>query len=441
MSELAGKNVVVLGLARSGEAAARALIEAGARVTVLDAADDEQQRERAAQLAGARALLGRTDGADVDGADVVVSSPGVPWSSAWIERALARGVPVWSEVELAYRLGVRPLVGITGTNGKTTTTEMTVAALRAAGRDAVAAGNVGRALVGADTSAAVFAELSSFQLQGIDTFRVPVAVLLNVAHDHIDWHGSHEAYARAKARIFENQTSEDVAIVHDDEVCRSLARGDASTILFADDRLPPGGAGVDDGWIVVPQGRVVELSMLRTSGRPNRADAVAAAAAACALGVEPREVGDALAGFEPRPHRIEHVATVDGVTYINDSKATDPHATLAALEGMSDVVLIAGGRNKGIDLSELADGAAHLHAVVAIGESAADIVAAFSQTGIPVEKAGSMDEAVARARELADGHGSVLLSPACASFDMYRNYEARGDAFRAAVRKIEGSKV
>jgi len=390
-------------------------------------------------LDGARVLLGRTDAADVDGADIVVSSPGVRWGSPWIERALARSIPVWSEVELAYRLGVRPLVGITGTNGKTTTTEMTVAALRAAGRDAVAAGNVGRALVGADTSAAVVAELSSFQLQGIDTFRVPVAVLLNIAHDHIDWHGSHDAYVRAKARIFENQEPDDVAIVHDDPACRSLARGTATQVLFADDRLPPNGAGVDDGWIVVPQGRVVEISRLRTSGRPNRADAVAAAAAACALGVDPREVADALAAFEPRPHRIEHVATIDGVTYVNDSKATDPHATLAALEGMRDVVLIAGGRNKGIDLSELADGAAHLRAVIAIGESAADIVGTFSPAGIPVEKAGSMDEAVARARELARPDGTVLLSPACASFDMYRNYEARGDAFRAAVRRIEGS--
>ena len=439
MSELAGRSVVVLGLARSGAAAARALLDDGARVTVLDGENDAQQKEHAAGLNGARILLGRTDPGDLDGADIVVSSPGVPWRSPWIEGALARSIPVWSEVELAYRLGVRPLVGITGTNGKTTTTEMTVAALRAAGRDAVAAGNVGRALVGADTSAAVVAELSSFQLQGIDTFRVPVAVLLNVAHDHIDWHGSHEAYARAKARIFENQTADDVAIVHDDPTCRSLLGGRARTIFFADDRRPEDGAGVEDGWIVVPQGRVVEISRLRTSGRPNRADAVAAAAAACALGVDPREVGEALSTFEPRPHRIERVAIVDGVTYVNDSKATDPHATLAALEGMGNVVLIAGGRNKGIDLSELAQGASHLRAVVAIGESAADIVAAFSHTGVPVEKAGSMEEAVTRASELARPDGTVLLSPACASFDMYRNYEARGDAFRAAVQRIEGS--
>jgi len=439
MSELAGKNAVVLGLARSGEAAARALLEAGSAVTVLDAADEIAQRDRAARLPDARVVLGQTDPGDVAQADLVVASPGVPWSSPWIEAALARGIPVWSEVELAFRLGIRPLVGITGTNGKTTTTEMTVAALRAAGRDAVAAGNVGTPLVSFPAGGEIVAELSSFQLQGIADFHVPVAVLLNVAHDHLDWHGSDEAYRRAKARIFENQTDADVAIVHDDEGSRSIAEGAATQILFADDRLPPDGAGVEDGWIVVPQGRVVDVSLLRARGRPNRSDAIAAAAAACALGADPVTVGEALAAFEPRAHRIEFIAVIDGVTYVNDSKATDPHATLAALEGMTGVVLIAGGRNKGIDLSELAAAAPSLRAVVAIGESAPEIDAAFAPSGVPVEKAGSMEDAVARARDLSVPGDTVLLSPATASFDMYRNYEERGDAFRAAVRRIEGS--
>ena len=434
-----GKHAVVLGLARSGEAAARALLDAGATVTVLDATDGEQQRERAGRIGNARIVLGRSDARDVDDADLVVASPGVPWSSPWIERARTRGVPVWSEVELAYRLGVRPLVGITGTNGKTTTTEMTVAALRAAGRDAVAAGNVGTPLVSFEPGAEIVAELSSFQLQGIEQFRVPVAVLLNVAHDHLDWHGSDDAYRRAKGRIFENQTTEDVAVVHDDPTCRSLATGKAAQVLFADDERPHGGAGIEDGWIVVSQGRVVDASRLRARGRPNRSDAIAAAAAACALGVDPATAGEALAAFRTGRHRIEQIAVIDGVAYINDSKATDPHATLAALEDMQNVVLIAGGRNKGLDLSELAGAAPHLRAVVAIGEAAGEIDAAFAPTGVPVEKAGSMDDAVARARELAAAGDTVLLSPACASFDMFRNYEERGDAFRAAVQRIEGS--
>jgi len=434
-----GKHAVVLGLARSGEAAARALLDAGATVTVLDGADGERQRERAERIARARVVTGRTDPGDVDDADLVVASPGVPWSSPWIDRARTRGIPVWSEVELAYRLGVRPLVGITGTNGKTTTTEMTVAALRAAGRDAVAAGNVGTPLVSFAPGAEIVAELSSFQLQGIDEFRVPIAVLLNVAHDHLDWHGSDDAYRRAKGRIFENQTTGDVAVVHDDPVCRSLATGPAAQVLFADDERPHGGAGLEEGWIVVPQGRVVDAARLRARGRPNRSDAIAAAAAVCALGVEPATAGEALAAFTTGKHRIEQIAVVDGVVYINDSKATDPHATLAALEDLENVVLIAGGRNKGLDLTELASGAPHLRAVVAIGEAAGEIDAAFAPTGMLVEKAGSMDDAVARARELAAAGDTVLLSPACASFDMFRNYEERGDAFRAAVQRIEGS--
>jgi UDP-N-acetylmuramoylalanine--D-glutamate ligase len=416
------RRALVVGLARSGRAAVSALERRGVEVVAVDR------------------TLGNDGPEAVDDVDLLVKSPGVPGEAPVVAAARERGVPVWSEVELGYRLlGGAPFYGVTGTNGKTTTTEMTVAALRAAGRDAIAAGNVGTPLVTFAPGAEIVAELSSFQLQGIEDFRVPVAVLLNIAHDHLDWHGSDEAYRNAKARVFENQREADVAIVHDDPACRSIANGAATQILFADDELPSGGAGIQDGWIVVPQGRVVETSRLRARGRPNRSDAIAAAAAACALGADPKTVGEALAAFEPRPHRIEQIAVIDGVTYINDSKATDPHATLAALEGMTGVVLIAGGRNKGIDLSELAVGAAHLRAVVAIGETAAEIDAAFGPTGVPVEKAGSIEEAVARARELATAGDTVLLSPACASFDMFRNYEERGDAFRAAVRRIDGS--
>ncbi|MGZ4210000.1 MAG: UDP-N-acetylmuramoyl-L-alanine--D-glutamate ligase, partial [Actinomycetota bacterium] len=225
----------VLGLGRSGEAAARALLDAGASVVVLDAVDTDAQRRRAVGIDGARVILGRTDPDDVAGADVVIASPGVPWSSAWIERARAQDVPVWSEVELAFRLGVRPLVAITGTNGKTTTTEMAAAALRAAGRDVIAAGNVGTPLVSLAPGTDVVAELSSFQLQSIDEFRAPIAALLNVGHDHLDWHGSDEAYRRAKARIFENVRADDIAVVHDDETCRALAAGTrARTLLFSE---------------------------------------------------------------------------------------------------------------------------------------------------------------------------------------------------------------
>jgi len=431
-------HAVVLGLARSGAAAARALLDAGATVTALDAADGPEQQAAAASVPGAIALLGRTDGADVDGADLVVTSPGVAPSSVWIKAAEAAGIPVWSEIELAYRLGARPLVAITGTNGKTTTTEMVTAALLADGRRAVSAGNIGHALIQTlgGSHDAVVAEVSSFQLHGTDRFRAPVAVLLNIARDHLDWHGGHEAYAAAKARLFHNQGSEDFAIYHEDPACRAALNGAGARVPFDEEALPDGGAGIEAGWIVVPRGRVVKVGALQVRGRPHRADAVAAAAAAAAAGADLEAIGEALAAYQPRPHRIEIVAIIDGVTYINDSKATDPHATLAALEELDRVVLIAGGRNKGLDFEELTAAAPRLRAVIAMGESATEIVAAFEGTAVAVETAGDMDDAVVRARRLTGSGDTVLLSPACASFDMFNGYEARGEAFREAVARL-----
>ncbi|HVL33979.1 MAG TPA: UDP-N-acetylmuramoyl-L-alanine--D-glutamate ligase [Actinomycetota bacterium] len=438
-ASLRDARVVVLGLARSGEAAARALLREGAAVTVLDGADTESLRARAHALGGARVVLGRCDPNDVEG-DLVVASPGVPWSSPWIKAAEASSIPVWSEIELAFALGARPVVGITGTNGKTTTTEMVTACLREAGRDAIAAGNIGTPLVEAAGREDVVVELSSFQLQGTHEFRVPVAVLLNIAADHLDMHHSFEEYARAKAKIFSGQQDGDVAIVHDDPQTMSLCGGAASVVAFSEDGLPDAGAGVDDGWIVVPAGRVMSVDSLQTQSKPMRADAVAAAAAASAAGAPTDAIARALAAYQPKAHRVEHVTEIDGVRYVNDSKATDPHATLAALDEMQDVVLIAGGRNKGLDLGELREAEARLRAVVAIGEAADEIVAAFATTRVPVESAVSMEDAVSRARALARTGDTVLLSPACASFDMFRNYEERGEAFRASVLKQEGAR-
>jgi len=435
-----GMRAAVLGLGRSGESAARALAACGVLVSVLDEVDAQPQRERASRLGGTTVQLGRNDVRDLAGVDVVVASPGVPFTNAWVVHARVEGIAVWSEIELAYRIGVEPAVGVTGTNGKTTTTEMIAAALSAAGKPAIAMGNIGLPLVDAtEAGALIVAEVSSAQLAGIERFRVPVGVLLNVDEDHLDWHGTIEAYRRAKARLFENQRDGDRAIVHDDEGSRACVAGTAGSVVpFDENGVPAGGAGVEDGWVVVPEGRVVEVARLRVRGRPGRANAVAAAAAACTLGADPRTVGDALAAYEPKPHRMEWVAQIGGVTYVNDSKASDPHATLAALEDLHDVVLIAGGRNKGLDLSRLAFASDRLRAVVAIGESARDIEDAFTAAGVRVEPARTMPEAVRLAAALARAGDTVLLSPACASWDMFSDYAARGEAFRAEVRAMEG---
>lgn len=431
--------VLVLGLGLSGEAAARHLLRLRAAVTVADQADDAAVRERAKALDGARAFFGAAVDADLIGdCELVVTSPGVPERATVLDAARKAGVPIWSEVELAYRLARVPIIGVTGTNGKTTTVGMLAAGLSGAGVRAAAAGNIGRPLVDAavEDLQVIVAELSSFQLRHIVAFRAPVGVLLNAADDHLDWHGSFDAYLAAKGRLFENQTAEDVAVHLDDEPCaRAVAASPARRVPFAVDRVPERGAGVTDGWVTVPEGRVVEAVRLRGRGRPALANAVAAAAAACAYGAAPDRVGDAIAGYQSPPHRMELVADIGGVAYINDSKATNPHAVLAALDGLERVILIAGGRNKGLDLGALAAGPSVVRAI-AIGESAPEIVTAFEGVGVPVERAPGMDEAVARAAAAAAPGDTVLLSPGCASFDMFADYKARGEAFRAAVKRL-----
>lgn len=436
---LSGRRVVVLGLGISGEAAARHLLAMGAHVVATDSADDAGVRERVSSLDGAELHLG-TDGADqVAGADLVIASPGVRPSAPAVAAARSERIPVWSEVELAFRIGNTPIVGITGTNGKTTTTQMTVAALTSAGYRAAAAGNIGRPLVDAvvEDRQVVVAELSSFQLHAIDRFRTPIGVLLNIDRDHLDWHDGFDGYANAKTRLFENQRPGDVAIHLDDPPCaRAAAHGAGRRVPFSSRGIPPHGAGVDEGWIVVPEGRVVELARLRRSRGPDLGNAVAAAAAACAFGADPALAGIGLAAFEPAPHRMELVATIAGIDYVNDSKATNPHATLAALDGVERAVLIAGGRNKGLDLGALAAAAPGVGAVVAFGESAGEVLAAFA--GVPAARVSSMDEAVERAASFARPGDTVLLSPACASFDLFTDYKARGEAFRAAVKRLAG---
>jgi UDP-N-acetylmuramoylalanine--D-glutamate ligase len=436
-----GTAVLVLGLGMSGEAAVRHLVGLGADVTAVDEADDAALRERAGDLEGARVVLGdAAAGPDTAATvDLVVASPGVPEHAPSLEAARGAGVPVWSEIELAFRLANAPILGITGTNGKTTTTGMLAASLAEAGVRAAAAGNIGFPLVDAAVEGheVIVAELSSFQLRHVVSFRTPVGVLLNVADDHLDWHGTFEAYVAAKARLFERQTTEDFAIHHaDDESARAAGGSGGTLVPFTVGAPSAGGAGVRDGKIVVPQGDVIFTAALRARGVPALANAVAAAAAAAAFGAPLEPIARALAEFKPLPHRMELVAQIGGVSYVNDSKATNPHAVLAALDGSERVVLIAGGRNKGLDLSTLTAAAGSLRAVVAIGAAGPEIADAFTGAGVPAERAGSMDEAVARAAAIATSGDTVLLSPGCASFDMFADYKARGESFRAAVKRL-----
>ena len=447
MSDFEGKSVVVVGLGVSGFAAARALISLGARVRVTEAASSQTLAERARSLAsmGAEVEIG---GHEMDRleADVAVVSPGIP-PGAGVVRALAEsGAQVISEIELAYRLGKCDFLAVTGTNGKTTTTTLLADMLREAGIASMAAGNIGTPLADAVGSVpphgAIAVEVSSFQLDGINSFHPRVAVILNVAEDHTDWHGDFSSYLAAKARVTENQNADDVLVVNaaDDKTVSIGNRSRARVVAFS--TAPTGtGAHLEDEMIVWRGRRVARCDDVALTGVAGMEDALAAATAALEYGVPPEAVERALRAFRPLPHRLQVVAEIDGVTYIDDSKATNPHATMAAVRGLSDVVLIARGRSKGMDLAPLASLVPLVKAAVAIGEARHDLVQLFDRL-VPTDAVDSMQTAVEVARARSNGKGSVLLSPACASLDMYPSYVARGEDFARAVRALtadEGS--
>ncbi len=434
----AGQVAVVVGLGSSGRAAARVLAEEGATVRV-----SERRREELDTTAlpdGVELLAGGHVPEHLDGATLVVTSPGVPEHEPILVWAADRGLPVWSEIELGARLARVPYVAITGTNGKSTTTEMVAAAMRAAGMRAAVCGNIGHpfSLAAREDHDALAVEVSSFQLRFHASFHPRVSVLVNLAPDHLDWHGSFAAYAAAKARVFELQRADgDVHVGNaDDAWAARVSRGAPCEVRWFRLGEPRGlEVGFADG----------ELRFRgRPLGRPSgpgagfRADAAAAAAVSLAFGLDADAVRRGIASVEPLPHRGQVVATAGAVRFVDDSKATNPHATLAAIEGMRDVVLIAGGLAKGVDLSPLAQAIPSLAGVVAIGEAAPEVAAVF-EGRVPVKTARSMDAAVRSAFDMVPaGGGAVLLAPACASQDMFRDYAERGEAFAAVARSVAG---
>lgn len=446
LEHLAGTSVLVLGFARTGRAAARLLAAAGAEVVVVEDAPSPSAGDEVAALGAVLAAApGPSELAGLAaGAELVVVSPGVPPDHP-LFAATDPGRLV-SEVELAGRVASMPIVAITGTNGKTTVTSLAASMLEASGRACVAAGNIGLPLLEAvtdPTREVVVAEVSSFQLATTDRFHPAVAAYLNLAPDHLDWHGSLEAYAAAKARIFANQLEGDVAVANADDPATLAA---ASTCPA---RLVTFGATAADyrvagDELVTPAGALLSIGRLARHLPHDLANALAAAAVALSAGAELDGCRAALEAWRPLAHRVAHVATIDGVAFYDDSKATTPSAVAAAIAGFDAVVLIAGGRNKGLDLAELAEAGRReegqvVRAVVAIGEAADEVTEAFAGAGCALRRAGSMDEAVVVARELARNGDAVLLSPGCASFDWYGSYAERGDDFARAVRDLERS--
>ena len=446
MTSFAGRRALVVGLGVSGFATARALVGLEAKVRVTEAGDTALLRERADALtrAGAEVELGGHD-LDLLDADLAVISPGIPPSSPIVDALRRQGVEIVSDIELAYRVASCDFIAVTGTNGKTTTTSLLASIIEAAGMSGVAAGNIGLPVLDAIFSVpedgVIALEVSSFQLAAIEHFRPTVGVLLNIAEDHTDWHGTVDAYAAAKARIVANQTPDDAFVPNlEDERAMAIATSTRARVVpFSAVGLPEGpGIGVDDARVVYNGTTVMDVDELPVPGRPGIEDCLAAAAAALEYGVDLRSVVRGIKGFRPLAHRLQLVAEVRGVRFIDDSKATNPHATLSAVDGLDDVVLIAGGRSKGMDLGALRNAVPPVRHVVALGEASDEIARVFEGL-VPVTQVGSMSDAVRAGAVAADGRGSVLLSPACASLDMYESYAARGEDFARAVAELLGA--
>ncbi|MET9736246.1 UDP-N-acetylmuramoyl-L-alanine--D-glutamate ligase [Streptomyces sp. NPDC006458] len=469
-----GKNVTVAGLGVSGVPAAKVLHGLGARVTVVNDGDDERARAQAAELRALGVTVRLGDGATLpEGTELIVTAPGWKPDKPLFAAAAEADVPVWGDVELAWRLRGRdgrnaaPWLCVTGTNGKTTTTQMLAAILKAAGLRTAAVGNIGVSLLDAVLGEEEYrdldvlaVELSSYQLHWAPSLRAHSAAVLNLAPDHLDWHGSMEAYARDKGRIYEGNrvacvynadatdkpSTEDLVREADvEEGCRAVG--------FTLGTPGPSQLGVVDG-ILVDRAFVenrhknaqelAEVSDVNPPAPHNVANALAAAALARAFGVPARAVRDGLRAFTPDAHRIAHVADVSGVAYVDDSKATNTHAAQASLAAYESIVWIAGGLAKGATFDEVvAQSAKRLRGVVLIGADRELIREALVRHApeVPVvdldrTDTGAMLQAVQEAQRLARPGDTVLLAPACASMDMFANYNKRGDAFAEAVREL-----
>lgn len=446
-----GDAILIIGAARSGVASAEYLLSIGKQIVISDmntklAEDVETQLGHAS----VSYVWGKQPDVAALQPELIVMSPGVPLSIPPVVKARELGIPVISEPELAFRYSDVPFVAITGTNGKTTTTTLTAFLLEKEGRKVVAGGNIGLPLISQcpkmSANDIVVAEMSSFQLESVDSFCPKVAVVMNLTPDHLDRHKTMEAYAAAKANIFKNQGPEDYLLLNkDDAIVAAMAAGAKSHVYyFSQQEILDEGIWLEDGNLVyrldkngAPQ-VLIPAAEIGIVGSHNWQNAMAASLAALLMGQQPEIIAERLRAFKGVAHRMEPVATIDGVLYVNDSKGTNPDSTEKALGsyGKRPIVLIAGGRNKGSDMAVLVPlMRAHCRGVVLVGEATGDFIDAFARTGYTdYVCADSFEDAVAKAREMAQSGDVVLLSPACASWDMFDNFEQRGDLFKELVK-------
>lgn len=451
--DLQGKKVLVIGMARSGVAAANFLKQKGADVTITDLRERATAGTVADELAaqGIALHLGGYPQLNPGSFDMVVPSPGVPMETAPLMQATELGIPVIGEMELAYQFAQSPIVAITGTNGKTTTTTLVGELFKNAGLATLVGGNIGLPLVTEvekyGPEAVIVAEVSSFQLETIQHFQPRVAVVLNLTPDHLDRHKTMAGYGAAKARILANQQQQDFTVLnYDDLAVRAMAAQSSGQVIFfsRQHKLDAGVYVQDDQVVINYQGQLV--SVLATKdigiiGAHNLENALAATAAAFAMGIEVTNIASTLQSFEGVAHRLEFVRELAGIRYINDSKGTNPDATIKALEAFNQpVVLIAGGKNKGSDFDELAVLIKkRVKTLVLVGEAAGALEEAVRRHNFAaVTRVEGFVEAVELAAQSARDGDVVLLSPACASWDMFNNFEERGDLFKQVVNNLRG---
>ncbi len=451
--ELKDKRVLVVGLGKSGVASALFLKEHGARVTVSDTKSGDDLRNEIPTLLdhGITVETGGHGERTFRGQDLIVVSPGVPVDAPPLVQARSLGEMVIGEIELAAQFLPGSIVAITGSNGKTTTTTLTGEILAAAGLPTLVGGNIGTPAISlaprAKPETVIVLEVSSFQLETIRTFHPKVAVVLNVTPDHLDRHRTLEAYVDAKARIFENQTSEDFAVLNaDDPTCVSMAgRIQAKVFWFSRQKEVKQGAWVGDGAVVFRDGSEAEktvqheimlASEIPLKGAHNLENALAAVCAGMLMGCAPEKIRQAVRDFKAVEHRLEFVATIRGVDYYNDSKATNVDATIKALESFpANIHLILGGKDKGSDYSVLNDLLRQrVKRVYTIGAAAAKIESQIKN--VEVVRAETLENAIRKANASAEPGDVVLLAPACASFDQFKNYEQRGQVFKKIVQEL-----
>lgn len=440
------KKILVLGLAKSGVGAATLLHKLGAFVTINDKKPLSENPEAQGLLEqGITVICGDHPVELLDeGFELVVKNPGIPYHNPMVERAFEKGIPIITEVQLAFEISEAPFIGITGTNGKTTTTTLIFEMLKSGNKQPIIAGNIGT--VASDVAQAatpnnqIVIELSSFQLMGIDTFRPRIAVLTNLYDAHLDYHRTRKEYFEAKALITKNQTEEDYFIVNSDqEEVMNIARLSQATIVpFSTKRFLENGASTKDGWVYFNGEKIIETNHIVLPGEHNLENILSAIAAAKLTGVENKEIFAVLSSFTGVKHRLQFIGEKNGRKFYNDSKATNILATQNALAAFKQpVILLAGGLDRGNEFDELFPALKQIKALITFGQTAEKLERVGKEAGIKnIIRVDNVEKAVPVAYELSEANDVILLSPACASWDQYKTFEVRGDIFINAVHKL-----